>query len=275
MTAGASAFCASRVSTTSIHEPRTQVWRAIRSSMPRSSGIRPSSRSSPANCRGSQDFASCSLPCRDPGLRSNSRPRLLRASTPAHWRNRRVRLTSHGDAGSRLRRAPPISFLALRLTGRFEYAGRLFSRAALGRAWRRVQIGLGVRQRSARGRRLGRRHSAPRPSIRLRRVRRSRTLTAHVSEAFPAIEPSRHTYLDRLPQNTFVTLIAPLAFHFLVPRPGSKTGAEDAACKRAIAASSPHERAQLCRRPRRRRKNPRPPRTSTTSITPMRRGAHR
>jgi hypothetical protein len=116
---------------------------------------------------------------------------------------------------------------------RFEYALRLFSLRALGRAWRRVQIALGRRTPTRADGYVT--HSTtithafqPGPA----NIDTTPDATGTPSEDFPAAARLAQA-LKTIP-DVAVVLVAPPFFHTHVPRPGSQADAEDRACKRAL-----------------------------------------
>jgi len=121
-----------------------------------------------------------------------------------------------------------------------DYLGHLFSSRALGRAWRRVQIALGRRERSAPDgywnyELLGHREFDP--------VIGSQEEVAQPGTPgfFPAIV-LLGAAINALP-DVPVVLVVPPAFYTKVPRPGSAAAAEAVACKAALkslVAGRPH-----------------------------------
>jgi hypothetical protein len=127
---------------------------------------------------------------------------------------------------------------------KLDYAARLFSSRSLGRAWRRVLIGLGLRERSradgywdyeATGSRDFQPaiapHLAPAPPP-----------TGAASDVFPAIAHLKDA-VGKLPADVPVVLFAPPVFYTHIARAGGATAAEDHACKTALKGAV-HGRAR-------------------------------
>lgn len=117
--------------------------------------------------------------------------------------------------------------------GRFEYALKLFSLRALGRAWRRVQIGLGRREPTRADGYVATATTItqpfqPGPGI----IDATPDAAGAPSEDFPAALRLMQA-LANIP-DVPVMLVAPPFFYTHVPRPGSQADAEDRACKRAL-----------------------------------------
>ena len=116
-----------------------------------------------------------------------------------------------------------------------DYAGRLFSSRALGATWRRVLIGLGLRQRSAPDgywdyEALGTREFQP---VIAPLDDSAPAASTKTDENFPAI-PLLSDAIKRLPAETPVVLVVPPAFYTMIPRQGSATAAADATCHAAL-----------------------------------------
>ena len=117
--------------------------------------------------------------------------------------------------------------------GPLEYAARLFSLRALGRAWRRAQIGLGLRQPTPPDgyvdyMALYPHDFHPEPAT----MDTSPDFAGMAPEDFPGVTRLAEA-LARTPDAT-VVLVAPPAFHTHLPRPGSRRDADERACKRAL-----------------------------------------
>ena len=115
-----------------------------------------------------------------------------------------------------------------------EYVGRLFSTRALGHTWRRVLIGLGLRQRSepdgfwdyeALGPREFQPVITPRDD--------GGPAPAEVSDEFPGVALLAGA-LGKLPPDVPVVLVIPPAYYTMIPRPGSARAAEETACQSAL-----------------------------------------
>jgi hypothetical protein len=130
--------------------------------------------------------------------------------------------------------APPHPFpFWLYEAGPLEYAVRLFSLRALGRAWRRLQIGLGQRAPTrADGywdyMTLGVHDFRPEPTT----LDTSPPFAGNVGDDFPGV--ARLAAIAAKIPDVPLVLVAPPVYHTHVPRPGSRLDAEDRACKRAL-----------------------------------------
>jgi hypothetical protein len=116
-----------------------------------------------------------------------------------------------------------------------DYAGRLFSSRALGSTWRRVLIGLGLRQRSAPDgywdyETLGTREFQP---VIAPQDDSAAPVSARPEGAFPAV-PLLAAAIAKLPADTPVVLLVPPTFYTMIARPGSAASAEEAACHAAL-----------------------------------------
>jgi hypothetical protein len=115
------------------------------------------------------------------------------------------------------------------------YAAGLFSSRSLGRAWRRVLIGLGLRERSrADGywdyEATGSRDFQPAIAPHLEPVS---PFTGVVSDVFPAVTRLKDT-IGRLSGEVPVVLFAPPLFYTHIARAGGAAAAQDDACKKAL-----------------------------------------
>jgi len=115
----------------------------------------------------------------------------------------------------------------------FDYAGRLFSSRALGSTWRRVLIGLGLRQRSDPDgywdyEKLGTREFQP-----VIVPQDDTAASSSTDGAFPAV-PLLAAAIAKLPTGVPVVLAVPPAFYTMIPRPGSAAAAEEAGCRAAL-----------------------------------------
>jgi hypothetical protein len=115
------------------------------------------------------------------------------------------------------------------------YAAGLFSSRSLGRAWRRVLIGLGLRERSrADGywdyEATGSRDFQPAIAPPLEPVP---PFTGVVSDVFPAVTRLKDT-IGRLSGEVPVVLFAPPLFYTHIARAGGAAAAQDDACKKAL-----------------------------------------
>jgi hypothetical protein len=118
---------------------------------------------------------------------------------------------------------------------KLDYAARLFSARSLGRAWRRVLIGLGLRERSradgywdyeATGPGDFQPEAAP-------AAEPVAPFAGTASEFFPAVARLKDA-IGKLPAGVPVVLFAPPVFHTHIARAGSTAGAQDDACKKAL-----------------------------------------
>ena len=124
-----------------------------------------------------------------------------------------------------------------------DFLGRLFSSRALSLTWRRLQVGLGLRQRTAPDGYWDYEILGPRefqPVI----VPRDDggTAPAQVSEDFPGVALLGAT-IRNLPADVPVVLLVPPAYYTMLPRPGSLAAAEEHACAaalRKLIAGRPH-----------------------------------
>lgn len=118
---------------------------------------------------------------------------------------------------------------------RLDYAARLFSLRSLGRAWRRVLIGLGLRERTRPDGywdyEAARSHDFQ-PAI-APHVEPVAPFTGTVNDVFPAVAPLKDA-IGKLAADVAVVLFAPPVFHTHIPRPGGVAAAEDDACKTAL-----------------------------------------
>lgn len=115
-----------------------------------------------------------------------------------------------------------------------DYIGRLFSSRALGHAWRRILIGLGLRRRSepdgfwdyeALGPREFQPVITPRDD--------GGPAPAKVSDDFPGVA-LLDAAIKKLPADVPVVLVVPPAFYTMIPKPGSLAAAESEACNTAL-----------------------------------------
>jgi hypothetical protein len=118
---------------------------------------------------------------------------------------------------------------------KLDYAARLFSSRSLGRAWRRVLIGLGLRERSrADGywdyEATGSRDFQPEIAPHLEPVP---PFTGAASDGFPAIAHLKDA-IGKLPAAVPVVLFAPPIFYTHIAVAGGAAAAEDHACKEAL-----------------------------------------
>jgi hypothetical protein len=127
--------------------------------------------------------------------------------------------------------------------GNLDFLGRLFSSRALSLTWRRIQVGLGLRQRTEADGYWDYELQGPRefqPVI----VPRDDggPAPAHVSENFPGVA-LLDAAIKKLPADVPVVLLAPPAYYTMLPKPGSLAAAEDQACAsalRKLVAGRPH-----------------------------------
>lgn len=115
-------------------------------------------------------------------------------------------------------------------SNRLEYAAHIFSVRALGRAWRRIQIGLGRRVRTAPDGFWDYGPSRFVPDAASHDT--TPDFAGTVSEDFPAMARLAAA-LARI-GDARVVLVAPPMFYTHVARPGSRLDAEETACKRAL-----------------------------------------
>ena len=118
------------------------------------------------------------------------------------------------------------------------YAAGLFSSRSLGRAWRRVLIGLGLRERSrADGywdyEATGSRDFQPPTTPHLEPVP---PFTGTASDVFPAIARLKEA-IGQLPADVPVVLFAPPLFYTQIARAGGVAAADDDACKKALKSA--------------------------------------
>jgi len=116
----------------------------------------------------------------------------------------------------------------------FDFLGRLFSSRALSLTWRRIQVGLGLRQRTAPDGYWDYELLGPRdfqPVI----VPRDdgRPAPAKVSEDFPGVA-LLDAAIRKLPGDLPVVLLVPPSYYTMLPRPGSFAAAEEQACATAL-----------------------------------------
>jgi hypothetical protein len=124
-----------------------------------------------------------------------------------------------------------------------DFLGRLFSGRALSLTWRRILIGLGLRQRTEADGYWDYETLGPRefqPVI----VPRDDggPAPARVSEDFPGIA-LLDAAIQKLPADLPVVLVAPPAYYTMLPKPGSLAAAEEQACNaalRKVVAGRPH-----------------------------------
>src|SRR3954451_8585256 len=124
-----------------------------------------------------------------------------------------------------------------------DFLGRLFSGRALSLTWRRILIGLGLRQRTGADGYWDYEALGPRefqPVI----VPRDDgcPAPAQVSEDFPGVALLPPA-IQQLPPDLPVVLVAPPAYYTMLPRPGSLAAAEEQACDialRKVIAGRPH-----------------------------------
>ena len=124
-----------------------------------------------------------------------------------------------------------------------DFLGRLFSSRALSLTWRRVLLGLGLRQRSAPDGYWNYEENGPsefQPVI----VPRDDggPAPAKVSEDFPGVALLGDA-IRKLPADVPVVLLAPPAYYTMIPRRGSLAAAEQQACNaalRKLVAGRPH-----------------------------------
>lgn len=115
------------------------------------------------------------------------------------------------------------------------YAAGLFSSRSLGRAWRRVLIGLGLRERTrADGywdyEATGSRDFRPAIAPHLESVP---PFTGVASDVFPAIARLKEA-IGKLPADVPVVLFAPPLFYTHIARAGGVAAADDDACKKVL-----------------------------------------
>jgi hypothetical protein len=115
------------------------------------------------------------------------------------------------------------------------YAARLFSSRSLGRAWRRVLIGLGLRERSrADGywdyEATGSRSFQPATMPHLEPMP---PFAGVVSDVFPAVVHLKEA-IGKLPADVPVVLFVPPLFYTHIARAGGAAAADDDACKTAL-----------------------------------------
>ena len=118
------------------------------------------------------------------------------------------------------------------------YAARLFSSRSLGRATRRVLIGLDLRERSrADGywdyEATGSRDFQPATTPHLELVS---PFTGMVSDVFPAVVHLKDA-IGKLPADVPVVLFAPPLFYTHIARAGGAAAADDDACKKALKSA--------------------------------------
>jgi hypothetical protein len=124
-----------------------------------------------------------------------------------------------------------------------DFLGRLFSSRALSLTWRRILVGLGVRQRTAADgywdyELLGPREFQP---VILPRDDGG-PAPAQVSEDFPGVA-LLDAAIKKLSPDVPIVLLVPPAYYTMLPKPGSLAAAEDQACAaalRKIVAGRPH-----------------------------------
>ena len=124
-----------------------------------------------------------------------------------------------------------------------DFLGRLFSSRAVSLTWRRILVGLGLRQRSAPDgywdyEALGPREFQP---VIVPRDDGGPAPTK-VTEDFPGVALLAAA-VRKLPSDMPVVLFAPPAYHTMLPRPGSRAAAEEQACNaalRKVVAGRPH-----------------------------------
>ena len=124
-----------------------------------------------------------------------------------------------------------------------DFLGRLFSSRALSLTWRRILLGLGLRQRSAPDGYWDYEALGPRefqPAI----VPRDDggPAPAKVSEDFPGVA-LLDVAIRKLPPDLPVVLFVPPAYATMLPKPGSRAAAEEQACAaalRKVVAGRPH-----------------------------------
>ena len=115
-----------------------------------------------------------------------------------------------------------------------DFFGRLFSARALSLTWRRILVGLGLRQRSAPDgfwdyEALGPREFQP---VIIPRDDGG-PAPAQVSDDFPGVA-LLDAAIRKLPADLPVVLLAPPAYHTMLPKPGSLAAAEEQACSAAL-----------------------------------------
>jgi hypothetical protein len=115
-----------------------------------------------------------------------------------------------------------------------DFLGKLFSSRALSLTWRRILVGLGLRQRSepdgywdyeALGPREFQPVIVPRDD--------GGPAPAQVSEDFPGVA-LLDAAIRKLPADVPVVLFAPPAYYTMLPKPGSLAAAEEQACNAAL-----------------------------------------
>jgi hypothetical protein len=115
------------------------------------------------------------------------------------------------------------------------YAARLFSSRSLGRAWRRVLIGLGLRERS-RGDGYWDYEATGSPAFQpaiAPNLEPVTPFTGAVSDVFPAIAHLKDA-IGKLSADVPVVLFAPPVFYTHIARAGGAAAADDSACKTAL-----------------------------------------
>jgi len=118
--------------------------------------------------------------------------------------------------------------------GNLDFLARLFSSRALSLTWRRIRVGLGLRQRTAPDGYWDYELEGPRefqPVI----ARRDNggPAPAKVSEDFPGVA-LLDAAVRKLPADVPVVLFVPPAYYTMLPRPGSLAAAEEQACAAAL-----------------------------------------
>ena len=115
-----------------------------------------------------------------------------------------------------------------------DFLGRLFSSRALSLTWRRILIGLGLRQRSAPDGYWDYEALGPREFQPLIVPRDDGgPAPGQVSEDFPGLALLAAA-IRKLPSDLPVVLFTPPAYHTMLPRPGSRDAAEEQACAAAL-----------------------------------------
>jgi hypothetical protein len=124
-----------------------------------------------------------------------------------------------------------------------DFLGRLFSSRALSLTWRRILVGLGLRQRTEPDGFWDYELLGPREFQPVIVPRDDGGLApAKVSEEFPGVA-LLDMAIKQLPADLPVVLFVPPAYHTMLPRPGSLAAAEEQACAaalRKVVAGRPH-----------------------------------
>jgi hypothetical protein len=124
-----------------------------------------------------------------------------------------------------------------------DFIGRLFSSRALTLTWRRILVGLGLRERSAPDGFWDYENNGPRefqPVIMPRDD--GGPAPAKVSEDFPGVA-LLDAAIKKLPADVPVVLLVPPTYYTMLPQPGSRGAAEEQACNaalRKVIAGRPH-----------------------------------